>query len=215
MTVTITPQDGAETRTSPLAVTTGRIVDFEIVIADPDPLGVFGFAFATFLANLSALGVYSFNAMWLGTMFFLGGLAQFIAGLQDYKRNNLFGATMFTFFGLGWMGNAIATWLVTLKIVPETDAISQGWCCLLWAVFVGAMTGVSLKLNKVLTVTLVFVVLLELFPAIGLFTGVTTMMKAGAVCGCISAVLALYLAASGLWNTTFGRNVLPVYEWKS
>ena len=187
---------------------------FGLVIADPDPLGVFGFAFATFLANLSALGVYSFNAMWLGTMFFLGGLAQLIAGLQDYKRNNLFGATMFSFFGLGWMGNAIATWLVTLKMVPATDPTSQGWCLLFWAVFVGAMAGVSLKLNKVLTLTLVFVVLLELFPAIGLFTGVTLMTKAGAACGCISAVLALYLATSGLWNTTFERNVLPVYEWK-
>jgi hypothetical protein len=37
---------------------------FELGIADPDPLGVFGFAFATFLANLSTLGVYSFNATW-------------------------------------------------------------------------------------------------------------------------------------------------------
>ena len=100
-------------------------------------MGIFGFAFATFLANLNTLGVYSFNAMWLGAMIFLGGFGQLIAGLQDYKRNNIFGATIFSFFfGLGWIGNAISTWLVHLKIVPETDPISQGWCLLLWAVFV-------------------------------------------------------------------------------
>ena len=158
-----------ETKSNKLAALTGR---FELVIADPDPLGIFGFAFATFLANLSTLGVYSFNAMWLSTMIFLGGLAELIAGIQDYKRNNIFGATVFSFFGVGWMGNAITAWLVTLKIVPATDPISQGWSCLFWAVFVAAMTGASLKLTKVLTVILVLVTSLELLLAIGSFTGV-------------------------------------------
>ncbi len=191
----------------------GRIFNFELQIADPDPMGVFGFAFATFLANLSALGVYPFNAMWLSTMVFLGGVAELIAGLQDYKRNNLFGATVFGFFGVAWMGNGIVAWLVNLKIVPQTDPVSQGWYLLFWAVFVAAMTGVSLKLNKVLTAILVFVILLELLQAIGSFTGVRFFTLAGAACGMISAVLGLYSATAGLWNSTFGRTVLPVGEW--
>lgn len=57
---------------APRVVHTERKIHFELVVADPDPLGVFGFAFATFLANLSAIGVYSFNAMWLSTMIALG-----------------------------------------------------------------------------------------------------------------------------------------------
>jgi succinate-acetate transporter protein len=57
-------QERIDENTSSLKSLTAR---FESVIADPDPLGVFGFAFATFLANLSTLGVYSFNAMWLST----------------------------------------------------------------------------------------------------------------------------------------------------
>jgi len=191
-----------------------RRVDFELVIADPDPLGVFGFAFATFLANLSALGIFAFNAMWLSTMIFLGGLAELIAGLQDYKRNNLYGATVFTFFGAGWIGNAITACLVNLKLVPETDPVSQGWGLLLWAVFVAAMTGVSFRLNRMLTAILVLVTLLELLGAIGSFAGLMWITKVGAACGCISAVLGLYLATSGLWNVTFGRTLLPVGEWK-
>jgi uncharacterized protein len=211
METTRIPQVRVEMKTNPLTALSARL---ELVVADPDPLGVFGFAFATFLANLSTLGVYSFNATWLSTMIFLGGLAELIAGIQDYKRNNIFGATVFSFFGVGWMGNAITAWLVTLKIVPETDPISQGWSCLFWAVFVAAMTGASLKLTKVLTVILVFVTLLELLLALGSFTGVMFITRAGAACGCIAAVLGLYLATADLWNLTFGRTVLPVGEWK-
>jgi uncharacterized protein len=147
-------------------------------------------------------------------MLFLGGLAELIAGIQDYKRNNLFGATIFSFFGVGWMGNAITAWLVGIKVIPQTDAVSQGWSFLLWAVFVIAMTGVSLRLNKTLTVVLVFVTLLELLLAIGSFTGAAFITRAGATCGCIAATLGLYLATAGLWNPTFGRTILPVGEWK-
>lgn len=207
------PQAIVQAKTKPVAAPTG-VFDFKLLIADPDPLGVFGFAFATFLANLSALGVYSFNAMWLSTMVFLGGLAELVAGLQDYKRNNLFGATVFGFFGVAWMGNGIMAWLVNLKIVPQADPISQGWYLLLWTVFVLAMAVVSLRLNKVLTAILVLVALLELLQAIGSFTGVTFITKVGAACGVISAVLGLYSATAGLWNPTFGRTVLPIGEWR-
>ena len=203
-------RDRVDENVNPLAALTSR---FELIIADPDPLGVFGFAFATLLANLSVLGVYSFNAMWLSTMVFLGGLAELVAGLQDYKRNNLFGATVFSFFGVAWMGNGIMAWLVNLKIVPQTDPISQGWYLLLWAAFVIAMAGVSLRLNKVLTTILVLVALLELLQAVGSFSGVTLITQVGAACGVMSAVLGLYSATAGLWNPTFGRTVLPVGEW--
>jgi len=185
----------------------------EEVVADPDPLGTFGFAFATFLANLSALGFFTFNAMWLSTMIFLGGVVELIAGLQDFKRGNLFGATVFGFFGAGWTGNAIAAWLVELKLLPPTDAFSQGWYLLFWALFVAAMAGMSLKLNKCMTAILVLVTLLELFGAIGSFTGLTWISTTGAACGCLSALIGLYVGTAGLWNAAFGRTVLPLGQW--
>lgn len=76
------------------------------------------------------------------------------------------------------------------------------------------MIGASLKLTKVLTTILVLVTFLELLLAIGSFTGMISITRAGAVCGCIAAVLGLYLATAGLWNLTFGRTVLPVGEWE-
>jgi uncharacterized protein len=208
MEATHTPQTTIKTNTNFLAAAPiGRI-------ADPDPLGLFGFAFATLLANVGALGVYSFNAMWLTTTFFLGGLIQLIAGLADYKRNNIFGATVFSFFGATWLGLGITAWFVYLNVVPKTDPVSQGWFCALFVVFVGAMTGASLKLNKVLTSALLIFLMFELLQAIGSFTGVMLITKAGAVCGIISAVVAIYLATSDLWNRALGKIVLPVGQWK-
>lgn len=211
MQVTAIPTTTTEKSASELG---GISSHFEFVIADPDPLGVFGFAFATFLANLSTLGVYPFNAMWLSTMLLLGGVAELVAGIQDYKRNNLFGATVFTFFGAGWIGSALTTWAVALKILPASDPAAQGWSSILWAVFVIAMIGASLKLNKLLTSVLVLVALLELLLAIGSFTGLVFITRTGAVCGCIAAALGFYLATAGLWNTTFGRTVLAVGQWE-
>ena len=77
-----------------------------------------------------------------------------------------------------------------------------------------ALIGASLKLNKTLTVTLVFVFLLELLLAIGSFTSAMFVTRVGAICGIVSALLALYLATAGLWNRSFGRTVLPVGEFQ-
>ena len=78
-------------------------------VADPAPLGLAGFALTTFV--LSAV-----NAGWipkpgepvvLGLAFAYGGLAQFCAGMWEFKRNNTFGATAFTSYGAFWIAFAL------------------------------------------------------------------------------------------------------------
>lgn len=65
-----------------------------------------------------------------------------------------------------------------------------------------------------LTAILILVTLLELLGTIGSFTGVMWISRAGAACGCMAAVIALYVATAGLWNAAFGRTVAPLGEWK-
>src|SRR5215471_16170352 len=78
-------------------------------VADPAPLGLAGFALTTFV--LSAV-----NAGWipkpgepvvLGLAFSYGGLAQFCAGMWEFKRNNTFGATAFSSYGAFWIAFAL------------------------------------------------------------------------------------------------------------
>jgi len=87
-------------------------------VADPAPLGLAGFALTTFV--LSAV-----NAGWipkpaepvvLGLAFAYGGLAQFCAGMWEFKRNNTFGATAFTSYGALWIAFALLVTFNAAKI---------------------------------------------------------------------------------------------------
>ncbi|EPQ30540.1 uncharacterized protein PFL1_02065 [Pseudozyma flocculosa PF-1] len=75
-------------------------------IANPLPLGVFGFSTTTLLLslyNVEAAGVQVPNAI-LSYALVFGGGAQYLAGLWEFACGNTFGATVFCSFGLFWWG---------------------------------------------------------------------------------------------------------------
>jgi len=83
-------------------------------LANPAPLGLFGFGMTTVLLNLHNAGFYPLNSMILGMGLAYGGLAQVIAGIMEYKRGNTFGTTAFVSYGLFWWS------LVLLLVLPKT-----------------------------------------------------------------------------------------------
>jgi succinate-acetate transporter protein len=87
-------------------------------VADPGPLGLAAFALTTFLVS-------AFNAHWTrGTTAFLpfalgyGGLVQLLAGMWEFKRNNVFAATAFGTYGGFWIGVFFYFQLVALMPRP-------------------------------------------------------------------------------------------------
>jgi uncharacterized protein len=193
-----------------------REYKMEMVIANPDPLGLFGFAFATFLGNAATLGFYgATSGQLIFECMFLGGFVQLIAGLQDYKNRNLFGATAFTGFGFFWIVFGAVSWLGYMHLVGPADGATIGWYHVLWAVFVFALVGTSFALTKLLTATVIFVDAGLVLIAVGAFSSSDAATKLGAASLVISAVLALYIGLAQMWNITFGRTVLPLYPWKS
>ena len=82
--------------------------------ANPAPLGLLGFGLTTILLNLHNVGFYGLNAMIIGMGIFVGGLAQVIAGVMEFKKNNTFGATAFTAYGFFWIS------LVMIWLLPRT-----------------------------------------------------------------------------------------------
>jgi len=67
------------------------------MIANPGPAGLFSFAATTFLLslfNVSTRGIHTPNVV-VGMAIFTGGLLQFIAGMWEFPRGNVFGATAF------------------------------------------------------------------------------------------------------------------------
>jgi hypothetical protein len=186
----------------------------DVVIANPDPLGLFGFAFATFLGNAATLGFYNgTSGQVIFECMFLGGFVQLIAGLQDYKSRNLFGATAFTGFGFFWIVFGAVSLLSYLHLVAPADGATIGWYHLMWAVFVLALVGTSFALTKLLTATVILVDVGLVLIALGAFGALDLATKLGAASLVLSALLALYIGLAQMWNLTYGRTVLPLYPW--
>src|SRR3954451_25482688 len=73
-------------------------------IADPAPLGLAAFALTTFLLSAKNAGWTHGGDAWLGYAFAYGGIAQLLAGMWEFRRNNTFGATAFSTYGGFWIG---------------------------------------------------------------------------------------------------------------
>jgi uncharacterized protein len=190
--------------------------------ADPAPLGLAGFALATFL--LSASNAHwmtkATGAAFLGYAFAYGGLSQFAAGMWEFRNRNVFGATAFGSYGAFWIG--LGLWFLLVLPAPagapplvaaaHAAAATKdlGWILLAWAIFNIYMLAWSSMANA--AVFLVFLTLqaTEVILFIGFFTGNLTTIKVGGYVGVVTAVVAWYTSAAGVVNGMRGRATLPV-----
>ncbi|KUN09590.1 hypothetical protein AQI95_04535 [Streptomyces yokosukanensis] len=87
---------------------------------DPAPLGLAGFALTTLLLSIVNTNLLKEGAAIipvLGLAAFYGGLAQFAAGLFEFRRGNTFGATAFVSYAAFWMGY----WWIAPRARQEAD----------------------------------------------------------------------------------------------
>src|SRR5438270_11696690 len=66
--------------------------------ADPAPLGLAGFALATFMLS-GHNATFIPDLIWGGPALFYGGVAQLLAGVWAFRNRNVFGATLFSTCG--------------------------------------------------------------------------------------------------------------------
>ena len=72
------------------------------VLGNPGAVGLGAFGATTILLQFHNLGFAGTGVvMWLA--FFFGGLAQFIAGFQEFKTGNSFGSAAFVTYGAFWI----------------------------------------------------------------------------------------------------------------
>jgi len=124
-------------------------------LANVGALGLGGFALSTFILNIvnagwvdaSAIGIVMPVAM------LYGGLAQFMAGMWDVRRGDIFGATCFTSFGAFWMGLALFFFMKFAGVPVIADVSASGVAIVLiaWGIFTFYATIASLKLPKAVT----------------------------------------------------------------
>lgn len=185
-------------------------------VADPAPLGLGAFALTTFILSAhNALGGTAVPLLaFYGFAIFYGGLAQFMAGMMEFRNRNVFGATAFTTYGSFWMGLAAFVGLVLVEKVKGGDvATSLGWILLAFAIFNTYMLMWSTRTSMAVFLVFLTLEITEVLLFIGNFRGDaagTGLVALGGWIGLLTAVVAWYTSAAVLLNGMAGRTILPV-----
>jgi uncharacterized protein len=184
-------------------------------IANPAPLGLSAFALTTFVLSCSNAGfifpaVASGGTVVVGLAFFYGGLMQLVAGIQEFRAGNTFGATAFCSYGGFWMALGFILLPITgvLTSLVAAKALSQGVGVFLlgWTIFTALMFIGTLKLNLALIVVFGLLTLTFLALTIGWLAGVgtgtfTTWVGIGGWLGILTAIAAWYTALAGVLSS--------------
>eukprot|EP00189_Rhodosorus_marinus_P011170 CAMPEP_0184751548 /NCGR_PEP_ID=MMETSP0315-20130426/43103_1 /TAXON_ID=101924 /ORGANISM="Rhodosorus marinus, Strain UTEX LB 2760" /LENGTH=277 /DNA_ID=CAMNT_0027230815 /DNA_START=129 /DNA_END=962 /DNA_ORIENTATION=- len=179
---------------------------------NPSPLGLLGFALATMVGGAQKLGLDEEGGSFISAVaMILGGVAQIIAGILCFYKNNTFSLTAFCGFGLHWFqaGLTLSLTLSGIYLPSSTYNGLAGVYYGLWTLFAMVLTVATLRINKVMTFTLVNVMLVFAFDIGAQFqhwaertSGVFTV---GATLG------AVYLFAADLINELFGEPIIPLW----
>jgi len=182
----------------------------ESSIADPGPLGLACFALTTFCLSMVNAGFVDKSAtiVVIALALVYGGATQILAGMWEFKKNNVFGATAFASYGAFWISLGVFDLLATLKLVTVP---SQGvWLFLLaWTIFTFYMWIGSFATNKALLTTFTLLLIAFILLTIGAAGNVAAHTWGGYI-GILTALVAWYTSAAGVINTVNGRVVLPV-----
>ncbi|MFW6038716.1 MAG: acetate uptake transporter [Candidatus Saliniplasma sp.] len=176
---------------------------------EPAALGLFGLAVAALLLGVTDLGLASgqHNALMIPWILFFGATAQFVAGLMEFKRNNIFGATVFTFFSLAMYSIALTGYINTFTdVTVDTNHYVAGLVAVM--VFLIIVTFASMMTNKVLfTIVVAVDIALPLLMAHYLLN--LSAVYAG-VFLLITSALSFYAAAAVLLNSMAKKEILPL-----
>ena len=180
--------------------------------ADPGPLGLAGFAMTTFILSMFNAGLVSkaSEPVVLGLALAYGGIAQFAAGMWEFRTGNTFGAVAFTSYGAFWVSFWAFVTFFAGEIPPEHAAAAVGLFLISWGIFTAYMFFASLRTTA--AIALVFILLAITFFLLGIGEASESkgLVEVGGWGGILTAAAAWYASFAAVINSTFRRTVLPV-----
>ncbi|HUA02995.1 MAG TPA: acetate uptake transporter [Solirubrobacteraceae bacterium] len=212
---------GREADVAPADPTGGRLAGW--TPADPGPLGLAAFAGTTFMLSLINAGLVGTHRLPGGGLLPMvaalalayGGIAQFVAGLWEFRTGNTFGAVAFCSYGAFWISFFFIVQSVGSNAPTEVFS-GLGLYLWMWGIFTAYMFIASLRTTG--AVAMVFLLLAITFFILGIgnasLAGGTAAtngtIKLGGWVGLITAIAAWYASFAAVVNSTFGRVVAPV-----
>jgi succinate-acetate transporter protein len=179
----------------------------ETTQGNPAVVGLAGFALTTMLLQVHNIGLCDLGPV-VALGFVFGGLAQMLAGFQEFKCGNNFGYSAFVSYGAFWIALGIIFILNHFNIY-HSSTTDVGWFLVAWTIYTFIMWIPAMKINgaMALTFTLLLVgfILLDLahfgFPELTKVAGYELMLCAAS---------AWYMMAHAIYAQVFGRDLLPL-----
>lgn len=202
---------------------TATVAPVAPAVADPAPLGLAAFALTTFLLSAinAGLAKNSTGGDWWGYAIAFGGLGQLLAGMWEFRNQNVFGATAFSTYGGFWIG--VGLWLHFIAPgAKDPVALNRdlGWILLGFAIINTYLLIISTQLNTAVFLVFLTLELTEIFLFLGNFTTKvaalppdptsSSLIVIGGYIGILTSLVAWYTSAAGVINGIKGGVVFPV-----
>jgi Predicted membrane protein len=178
--------------------------------ANPAPLGLLGFGLTTVLLNFHNAGFYELNTMVLAMGIFYGGIAQIIAGMMEWKKNNTFGTTAFTSYGLFWLSLVGLILLPSLGLGTAASKPATAAYFFMWGLFTFVMFLATLRLNRALQFVFLSLTILFLLLTARDFLGSSAIGTLAGYEGIICGLSAVYTGLAQVLNEVYKKVVLPL-----
>lgn len=178
--------------------------------ANPAPLGLCAFGMTTILLSLHNAGFTGLSSPIIAMALLYGGVAQSVVGVMEWKKKNTFGMLTFGSFGIFWITFAAILMLPALSLAKAPSPVELAAFLAIWGIFALGLFICTLKMHRLLQVTLAFVVILVALLVAAQLTGNPLILTLGGISGLIAGGLALYMGMGQTINEIFGSQVLPV-----
>jgi len=205
--MSVTPDREAEPAVQPTAAPPSGI-------ANPAPLGLAAFALTTFLLSAANAHWMKGNATgdaWVPYALAYGGIAQFLAGMWEFRNKNVFGATAFSTYGAFWIGLFFYVRLVAPTAPLRTAFLTHdlAWILLAFAIFNTYMLLLSAQVNLAVFAVFLTLEITEIVLFLGNFANSLGTVQFGGYMGIVTALVAWYASFAILSNDMGGRIKLP------
>ncbi len=176
-------------------------------LGNPGVVGLAGFGLTTLVLQFHNLGWCGIGpVVALGLMF--GGLAQLIAGYQEFKCGNNFGYSAFVSYGAFWISLCVILLLNHFNIYKSSGA-DLGWFLIAWTLYTAIMWIGALRIHGAMASTFTLLLLGFIGLDLGHF-GYPGMIKPAAIILILCALNAWYMMAHVILLDVYGKDILPV-----
>jgi len=188
-------------------------------LGNPGALGLGGFALTTFMLSVFNAGSNlidkSLEGVVLPVALFYGGIAQFAAGMWEFRINNTFGGTAFTSYGAFWMSFAFYVYFIVPKLAATgKTANATGLFLLSWFIFTLYMNVAAWRTSRLLFLLFTVLNITFLLLIIGDLADSSIVTNVGGWFGIVTAIIAWYGSAASVINITWKKDLLPIGVYK-